>query len=120
MSGVQSAEQGVVFDLSVVDRELRQEDAYQRAGHTARTLVRSPDLRVVVLVMKGGARIAEHQAQQSASIHTVSGQLRLHLPDRTVDLPAGQILALAPGLRHDVEAISDTMFVLTLGFSQTS
>ncbi|MCB9707251.1 MAG: hypothetical protein H6714_00475 [Myxococcales bacterium] len=98
---------------------MRQEDAYQRAGHTARTLVRSADLRVVALVMKAGARIAEHQAPQSASIQTVSGHLRLHLPDRTVDLPAGQIPALAPGLRHDLEATADTMFVLTLGFSQS-
>ena len=39
-----------VFDLAAIGRELRAEDAYQRDGHTARTLVREPSLRVVLVV----------------------------------------------------------------------
>ena len=49
----------IVFDLAAVDSELRKEDAYQREGHTARTLVREPDLRIVLVVMKAGTRIAD-------------------------------------------------------------
>ena len=112
----QSPEHGLTFDLSAIERELRQEDAYQTDGHTARTLLRAPDLRVLLIVMKGGSRMAEHQAIASASIHALSGQLRLHLPDRTVELPAGQLLVLAGGLRHDVEAAIDSTCVLTLGW----
>jgi quercetin dioxygenase-like cupin family protein len=60
--------------------------------------------------------MAEHQASASASIHALSGQLRLHMPDRTVELSAGQLLVLGGGLRHDVEAAIDSAFVLALGW----
>lgn len=73
---------GATFDLGAVDREMRQEAAYLREGHTARTLVREPDLRVVLVVMKAGARIAEHHADETASVHALSGHIRLRLPDK--------------------------------------
>jgi hypothetical protein len=42
--------------------------------------------------------------------------VRLHLPDRVVDLGANQLLVLAGGVRHDVEATTDSSFVLTLSW----
>ena len=112
----ESPQHGVTFDLGAIEREMRQEEPYRREGHTARTLVHAPDLRVVLVAIKGGSRIAEHHASKSASVHTISGHVRLHLPDRTVELPAGQMLVLGPGLSHDVEAATDSAFVLTLGW----
>jgi quercetin dioxygenase-like cupin family protein len=109
-----------VFDLGAIDREMRQDGADEREGHTARTLVHAPDLRVLLVVMKAGSRIAEHRANETASIHTVSGHVCLRLPDRTVELPAGQLLALGPGLQHDVEARIDSTFILTLGWHSAS
>jgi quercetin dioxygenase-like cupin family protein len=105
-----------VFTLEDLEREMRQEDAYAKGGHTARTLVRTPDQRIVLIVMKEGARLAEHQASESASLHVVAGHVRLHLPDRVVDLDENQLLVLAGGIRHDVEAASDSSFVLTLSW----
>jgi quercetin dioxygenase-like cupin family protein len=116
MAKPESPEHGITFDLGALEREMREEESYRREGHTARTLVRAPDLRVVLVAIKGGGRIAEHHASESASVHTISGQVRLHLPDRTVELPAGRILVLGRGLRHDVEATTDSAFVLTLGW----
>jgi quercetin dioxygenase-like cupin family protein len=110
-----SAELGSTFDLASVRRALQAELHYQRDGHAARTLVRAPDLRVVLMVLRRGTRIAEHHANETVSIHTIGGHLRLHLPDCVIDLETGQLLALAPGLPHDVEAPVDSVFILTLG-----
>lgn len=116
MARPESPERGTTFDLGTIEMELRREDLYQRQGHAARTLVRAADLRVVLVAMRGGSRIAEHHTNESASIHTVSGHVRLHLPDRTVELPAGHLLVLGRELKHDVEAGIDSAFVLTLGW----
>jgi quercetin dioxygenase-like cupin family protein len=116
MSAPESPRNGLVFDLAAIEREMRQEDAYTKGGHTARTLVRTPDQRIVFIVMKDGARLAEHQASESASLNVVVGHVRLHLPDRVVDLGKNQLLVLAGGIRHDVEATSDSSFVLTLSW----
>ncbi len=112
-----STEHGVELDLAAIEREVRLEEAYARDGHSARTLVREADLRVVLIVMKAGSRIAEHRASVNASIHTIGGDARLRLRDRTVDLPAGRLLVLEPGIQHDVEAVSDCAVLLTLGHS---
>jgi quercetin dioxygenase-like cupin family protein len=109
-----------LFDLASVDRQMRLEEAYTRQGHTARTLVRERDLRIVLVVMKAAARIAEHHAKATVSIHALSGHLRLHIPNRVVELPAGQLLVLEGGQRHDVEAVLESALLLTLGFSQGS
>ena len=112
----ESTEHGVVYDLTAIEHELRQEDAYLRGGHTGRTLVRESDLRVVLIAVQGGARIAEHDTDSSVSIHALSGHIRLHLPNRDVDLSAGRLLALGPGIEHDVEAMVDSAFLLTLSW----
>jgi quercetin dioxygenase-like cupin family protein len=116
MSKPEPINQGAVFDLAAIAAEMRREDAYQRDGHTARTLVREDDIRIVLIVMRAGARIAEHQANETASIHLLSGHVRLRLPDHHAELPAGRLLVLERGLRHDVEAVAESAFLLTLGW----
>ena len=111
-----TANYGVIFDVNAIDRDLRQEDAYTRTGHTARTLVRERDLRVVQVAMKAGSRIAQHRADETATVHVLIGHLRLRLPSGVVDLAAGQFLLLERGVPHDVEAVAETRFLLTLGW----
>ena len=106
--------EGVELDLAAADRELRAEDAYQRDGHTARTLIREPTMRIVLVVMRAGGKMAEHRTQDTASIYAISGTVRLVLPTRTVELQAGRLLVIPPGLTHDVEAVGDSAFLLTL------
>lgn len=105
---------GATFDLSALARDVRADRAYLRDGHTARTLLREADLRIVLVVMQAGARLAEHRAGETVSVHALSGHIRLRLPDKTVDLPSGRLLVLEKGLRHDVEAIEESAFLLTL------
>jgi quercetin dioxygenase-like cupin family protein len=113
----ESSEHGAAFDLAALEREMRHEPAFVVNGHTARTLVRSRDLRLLLIVMQSDSRIAEHVALETATVYVLSGHLCLHLPDRSVDLPAGHLLLLPAGLRHDVEATGESAFLLTLGWS---
>ena len=106
------------FELVAVDREMRQEEAYRRDGHTARTLLREEDLRIVLVVVKEGGQIAEHRAAGTVSVHALTGHIQLHLPDKVVDLPAGRLVALERGMRHDVRALAESAFLLTLAWDQ--
>jgi len=119
--------EGAVFDLAAIDRQLRSEDAYRRDGHTARTLVREPALRIVLVVMQAGARIVEHRAQEITSIQALTGHVRLALIvptpdlaalDRSLELAAGRVLVIPPDLRHHVEAVADSGLLLTLAWCE--
>lgn len=105
------------FDLTEEMEQLRTEEAWQRTGRNAKTLVKHSDLRIVLTMMKAGTRCQQHKADARISVHTLRGRLRLHLPEHTVDLPAGHLLALDRAMRHDVEAVKESAFLLSISWS---
>ncbi len=105
------------FDIAKEIRQQRQEDSWlQGVGRSSKTLVKYGDLRIVLISMKAGARMHEHKASARISIQTIAGHVQLHLREQTVDLPAGQLLVLDQCLPHDVEALEDSAFLLTLSW----
>jgi len=118
MTKPQPPDHGLTFNLGSIAEELRAEAAYAREGQSARTLIRTPDLRVVLVALRAGKRISEHHASVTASVHALTGHVRLQLPDRTADVPAGHLLVLGSGLPHDVYAETDSTFMLTLGWQE--
>ncbi len=116
MSLPKATDGGVLFELGALARELCNDETYAREGHAARTLIRSSDLRIVLIAIQAGKTISEHRANVTASVQALSGRLRLQLPDRNAEVPAGHLLVLGPGLRHDVHAEEDSTFLLTLGW----
>jgi len=111
------ADHGVTFEFTTIARELRAEPAYLRDGQAGRTLIRSSDLRIVIVALKAGKTISEHHTNVSASVQTLAGHIRLQLPDRGEDVPVGTLLVLGAALSHDVYAETDSVFLLTLGWS---
>ena len=107
------------FDLEDEVRTLWHEDA-SRSGRNAKTLVKQEDLRIVLTVLSAGRRIQEHQAAGRISIQAVEGHMRLRIGDEPaaelIDLPAGCLIALDRGVRHDVEALTDSAFLLTVAW----
>ncbi len=104
------------FDLAAETEQLRQEDPWKSTSRNAKTLVKYPDLRIVLIAMKRGTRMEGHKTDESISIHALTGKLRLHLPERTVELSAGGLLTLERALPHDVEALEDSSFLLTISW----
>lgn len=105
-----------VLDLHAEAALLRQEPAWQQGDRNAKTFVKSADLRLVLTTLKQGAIVKQHRAPGSAVVQTLSGHIRLRLPDQMVDLPAGALVVLEPDLPHDVEALEESAFALTIAW----
>ena len=102
------------FDLAQEVASLQQEGSWQRGDRNARTLVEEPGLRIVLTVLKAGARIREHRTDRPVAIQTLKGYVRVESPDETIDLLAGRLMTLQPGVPHDLEAIELSAFLLTI------
>ena len=48
-------------------------------------------------------------------IQTLEGYVRVESPGETTDLVAGRLLSLQPEVPHDVDAIEQSAFLLTIG-----
>ncbi len=121
-----SPEFGTVFDLAEIVREMRNEAEYNHGhGHTARTVIRADELRVVLIAIRAGAHIAEHVARSTAAIQVVSGRVRIRLPrlarqheDRFEELSPGRLLAMEGGLAHSIEALEESALLVMLGWRE--
>ena len=109
------AECSTPHDLTAVAAQIRSDSPYQSSGHGAHTVLREDDLRVVVLAMKAGGVIPEHQARATASLHVIAGRIRLVFAERSVELSPGHLVAIEGGAKHAVESLEESAFVLTLG-----
>jgi quercetin dioxygenase-like cupin family protein len=107
----------LTFDLAAEAGQLRAELAYQEGDRNANTLLKEPNARVVLTALRQGARLQEHQTAGWVVIQTVAGRLRVRALGQTVELPSGHLLTLEPNVAHDVEALEESVFLLTLAQS---
>jgi len=101
------------FDLNAQVEQLKCEPAWQN-GRNAKTMVKYPDFTIVLMLMKAKTRIEEHHADGRISVQTIAGHIRMHVAGKDFDLPVGHLLALDYEVRHNVEALEDSAFLLTI------
>lgn len=103
------------FDLARELEQLHHEPGWS-SGQNAKTLVKYDDFRVVLIALKAHARLPGHQTEGRISIQTVAGHIQVRAQGRTFDLPMGRLVALDRGLPHDVEALEEGAFLLTIAW----
>jgi quercetin dioxygenase-like cupin family protein len=109
----------LTLDLNREIEQLRSEGRWQ-SGHTAKTLAKYPDFRVVLIVMKSGGRLEKHQTEGRISVQTLEGRIRFTTAARSLELAPGQMLTLEHDIPHDVEGMVDSAFLLTIAWRDAS
>ena len=109
------AEPLMEFDLPAEIDRLRAETTWS-TGQNARTLVKYADFRLVLTALQAKTRIPEHKTEGRISVHVLSGHIHLRAAGRTYSLRPGSLLALDHGMPHDVEALEESAFLLTIAW----
>lgn len=104
----------LAFDLNAETDALRREHGWRDSGHSAKTLVKHHEQRIVLIAMKAGTRLTKHRAAGAVSIQVLSGRLEIRVGATTMDVAAGHLLALDRALSHDVHALEDTNLLLSI------
>ncbi|HYN09778.1 MAG TPA: cupin domain-containing protein [Vicinamibacterales bacterium] len=103
------------FDLPAEIHRLQAETTWN-TGQNARTLIKYDDFRVVLIALRAKARMQEHKAEGRITAHVLSGHIQLRASGRTFSLRPGGLLALDQGVPHDVEALEESAFLLTIAW----
>ena len=106
---------GVTHDLAEELFHFANHKPWQ-SGLFSKLLVKADDLRVLLIATDVGATMKEHHADGTITIHVLQGRLRLRVQGKSHDLQSGQILTLAPGIQHDIEARDDSAFLVTISW----
>ena len=102
------------FELLREAEALKNGSQYRTTGHAARTLFKSPQLRIVLIVLRRHAELKEHKTNEPVSLQVLEGTLRVALPKRTVEPVAGALVVMEPSVMHDIIALADSAFVLSM------
>lgn len=103
------------FDLAKEIADSEQKKPWP-SGHYAKTLFKKHDFRIVLITLEKGARMKEHHADGTISIHVLKGHIRLNVHGQPHDLPTGSLFTLAASIRHEVESVEDSAFLLTISW----
>lgn len=103
------------FDLNSEMAEAAQKKPWPN-GHFAKMLFKKHDLRVVLISLERGARMNEHHADGTISVQVLNGSIRINVAGHAHELPAGNLFTLGASIRHDVEAVEDAAFLLTISW----
>jgi quercetin dioxygenase-like cupin family protein len=87
----------------------------QISGRSSKTLAKYADFRIVLVSMKANTRMDQHRAEGRISIQCLAGRLSIHLPGaEKAEMAVGDFLVLDCGIPHDVEALAESAFLLTI------
>ncbi|PKN83186.1 MAG: hypothetical protein CVU47_00175 [Chloroflexi bacterium HGW-Chloroflexi-9] len=81
---------------------------------SAVTLVKQGGLSVVLTHLHAGGTLAEHSAPGATTVQVLDGHVRIRVGDDTIEVPAGRLVAFDARVRHSVEALEDSVLLLTL------
>jgi quercetin dioxygenase-like cupin family protein len=87
---------------------------------TSNLLLKSQDLRILLICLESGARLEEHHNDGRISIHVLEGAVKIRVQEHAQQFSAGQILALDRSIPHDVEAIEDSVVLVTIAWPSSS
>lgn len=94
--------------------QLKRESRWRERGRNAITLTKEPGLRLVLMVLGKGTKISEHQAAGPLTLHVLSGSVTFRTRDRADTLGAGELIVLEAAIDHEVEALQESVVLLTL------
>lgn len=85
-------------------------------GLTSKTLLKTNDLRIMLIAMEPGAKMQEHHSDGRISVHCLHGSLRMQFKSGSKDARAGDVIAFDRSVKHDVEALEESAFLLTIAW----
>jgi quercetin dioxygenase-like cupin family protein len=104
----------VEMDIQRYKEQIKQEETWRNSDRNAITIFKSDGMRVVLIAMHKGAEMKTHTAPGTISIQVIEGQILFHTEQKSVKLIEDQMLALHVGIPHSVQALDESVFLLTI------
>lgn len=103
------------LSLTATARETSRRAAETSNGRAAQTVYGGHDraLRQTVIALSAGSRLAEHENPGEATVHVLSGRVRLDVERTSWEGRTGDLIVV-PQERHSLAALEDSAVLLTV------
>lgn len=104
----------VAIDLNEFIKTIKSEATWKEKDRNAITVYKTDGLRMVLVALHKDAELVRHKAEGIISVQVMDGEINFTTDTKSVVLKTGQAIALHKGLYHSVNAIKESVFLLTL------
>lgn len=104
-------------DLNREWEEIRSSSEFADGKRVVKVLSQAGPIRLTLIGMRQGAKWEKHEAKGPVIVQIIHGRLLFHSGDQSNEAPAGNILFIDAATPHDVEALEDSCFLLTLNLA---
>lgn len=106
---------GGMVSLNIMDEiaHLKAKPQWTAEDRLAVSLVKDDALNVLLMVLKKGARLAEHRTRGPIAVHVLSGSVRFSAGSEHTELSSGSMAALDRDIVHELEALEESVVLLT-------
>jgi len=102
------------FSIEKEIEKLKKESAWNEGGRNAVTLQKSSNLRVVLISLHKGVTLHEHKVEGPITLFVLSGKINFTAGEEKINAESNGFIVLDKAIPHDVEALEDTSFILTI------
>ena len=102
------------FEVKAYMKKLKKQVQWRNGDRNAITLLKSSTLRIVLVGLRKGATMREHQVEGPIALFVLEGMIRLILGAKKYRLLSNSLITLHETIPHDAEAVRDSVFLLTI------
>lgn len=88
----------------------------RNAEVSSTTVLKTDTLRVVLMVLKSGAKLQEHHADGRLILQVLEGEINFDAENARYKLKAGMLASVEARVPHAVAALNDAVLLLTIAW----
>lgn len=106
---------GGMMSRNITDEvaRLKAKPEWSSEDRLAVSLVKDDALNVLLMLLKQGARLAEHRTKGPIAVQVLAGSVRFSAGSEQTVLSVGDIAALDRNVVHSLEALDESVVLLT-------
>ena len=108
------------FPLMPMAEKLMEEAHSATSGRASLTLAHGDEMTMVLVVLKAGTTLEDHQAPAAATVVALGGNIIFTTSAEKITLEQGEAVTFTADVLHAVYASEDSAFLIVIGGKGTS
>ncbi len=104
----------VEININEFIHQIKSETTWAESDRNSVTIFKSENMRIVLLGLHENAELKTHKANGVISVQVMEGRIEFSADNQRVQIEKGQMVALQENILHNVKALTESFFLLTL------
>ena len=107
----------VEMNLNEFIEQIKSEVTWANSDRNSTTIFKSDTMRIVLIGLHENAALKPHKVNATISVQVLEGEIEFTAEQHHTQIKKGQMIALQDNITHNVRALTESFFLLTLAMN---